>query len=209
MIAKERMPYIIIIILAFSLILLTVFAINNEKKEIQNLEPDKVYVDKDTGEILSNFSRASAVNKLNEILINVGKDSEDRKIKDRLELIEKDNIDMKDVLSKDVIDNLYLEEEFQENKFNRKFTASSLLVLNQVITDVTENEIKPIIKNYDEIVYFDDELLNAHIPLDVFVGNSTGISMEMVYIDGEWKLNPYTSMMSLNLMSILSQPENK
>jgi hypothetical protein len=46
--------------------------------------------------------------------------------------------------------------------------------------------------------------MSAQIPLDIFIGKGTGMSFEMQYIDGEWKLNPYTAIMSLNLMSILS-----
>ena len=49
--------------------------------------------------------------------------------------------------------------------------------------------------------------MTAHIPLDIFVGTGSGIAFEMQYIDGEWKLNPYTAMMSLNLMGILNNTE--
>jgi len=47
--------------------------------------------------------------------------------------------------------------------------------------------------------------MTAHIPLDIFVGSGTGVAFEMQYVDGEWKLNPYTAMMSLNMMGIINE----
>lgn len=203
---KNKWQSLIIILLAICLISITIFAINNQKEKLVNQEPEKIYVGKDTEEILDNFSREDAVNTLNELLVNIGIDDKDRDVQERLAEIEKDDVGIEDVLSDKVIDKLYLEEEFGQNDFNLKFTASALLVYNQVITDaVNVKDFKPIITEYDEIIYLDTKLLNAHIPLDIFIGSGTGIAFEMQYIDGEWKLNPYTSIMSLNLMSILNE----
>ena len=203
----NKWPTLIIILLAIALISITIFVIKNEKKEINQQEPKIVYVEKNTGEILENFTRKDAVKALNNILVNVGKDIEDndRNVEERLKILEKDNSKIEDVLRKEVIDNLYLEEEFGQNNFNLRFIASGLLVYNRIITEAIKIEdFKPVLLDFDELVYFDRKLMSAQIPLDIFIGKGTGMSFEMQYIDGEWKLNPYTAIMSLNLMSILS-----
>lgn len=203
----NKWPTLIIILLAIALISITIFVIKNEKKEINQQEPKIVYVEKNTGETLENFTRKDAVKALNNILVNVGKDIEDndRNVEERLKILEKDNSKIEDVLRKEVIDNLYLEEEFGQNNFNLRFIASGLLVYNRIITETIKIEdFKPVLLDFDELVYFDRKLMSAQIPLDIFIGKGTGMSFEMQYIDGEWKLNPYTAIMSLNLMSILS-----
>lgn len=203
---KKNIQTIAIIILSISLISMTVFAVSKERDTIREMEPEKVFVDKESGETLDNFSREAAVAKLTEIIQAVGDD--ERSIEDRLIEIEDEETDIDDVLSKEVVESLYLEKKFSENEFNRRFTASSLLVFNNILTDESNQEVEPVMVNVDEIVYFDEELLVAHIPLDIYTGTGTGIAFEMQYIDGEWKLNPYTAAMSLNLMTILTPEES-
>jgi len=70
---------------------------------------------------------------------------------------------------------------------------------------VDSDDFKPVIESFDQIVYLDNKFMTAHIPLDIFVGSGTGVAFEMQYVDGEWKLNPYTAMMSLNMMGIINE----
>lgn len=252
--------------LACVLVLTTLFVIDNEKAKIEEKGPviETVYVGVKDEKELDNFNRESAVKKLQDILVEVGKDpsgqtegvanaepaktadvdSKDKEkdaaekekadsagrtskdsgevkkvdeskpaekedsINKRLELLNNEETDIEDVLTKDAIDMLYMAEEFGGEKFNRQFAASSLLIYHDIILDSSEtDDFKPVIQSYDEIVYLDNKLMTAHIPLDIFVGTGSGIAFEMQYIDGEWKLNPYTAMMSLNLMGILNNTE--
>lgn len=262
------------ITLASVLVLTTLFVIDNEKAKIEEKGPviETVYVGVKDEKELDNFNRESAVKKLQDILVEVGKDpsaqtegvanaepakksdvdskekeSSDNKAKEkdaakkekadsaertakdsteakkvdesksdekadsinkRLELLNNEETDIEDVLTKDAIDMLYMAEEFGGEKFNRQFAASSLLIYHDIILDSSEtDDFKPVIQSYDEIVYLDNKLMTAHIPLDIFVGTGSGIAFEMQYIDGEWKLNPYTAMMSLNLMGILNNTD--
>lgn len=252
--------------LACVLVLTTLFVIDNEKAKIEEKGPviETVYVGVKDEKELDNFNRESAVKKLQDILVEVGKDpagqtegvanaepvktadvdSKDKEkdaaekekadsagrtskdsgevkkvdeskpaekedsINKRLELLNNEETDIEDVLTKDAIDMLYMAEEFGGEKFNRQFAASSLLIYHDIILDSSEtDDFKPVIQSYDEIVYLDNKLMTAHIPLDIFVGTGSGIAFEMQYIDGEWELNPYTAMMSLNLMGILNNTE--
>lgn len=127
-------------------------------------------------------------------------------IADRLKTISDDEKDIQDVLTQETIDMLYFAEEFGKDKFNRQFAASAMLIYYDLVVDSSKStEFTPVIQSYDEIVYLDSKLMTAHIPLDIFIGSGTGVSFEMQYIDGEWKLNPYTAMMSLNMMGILNE----
>lgn len=191
---------LVTIVLAICLISVTLFVVNKEKEEIANKEPEKIYVGYEKEEPLENFSRDDAVNAMQDLLKDIGKDVEgqERTIEERMKLLDNAETDIDEVINKNTIDKLYLAEDFNKTKFNRQFTASALLTYHQLIADATgSKEFKPLIEVYDEIVYLDNKLMTAHIPLDIFVGENRGVSFEMQYIDGEWKFNPYTSMMSL------------
>ena len=138
-----------------------------------------------------------------------GKNDEDKAedtITRRLERLDNEETDIEDVLTKEAIDMIYFSEEFGKDKFNRQFAASSLLIYHELIMDaVDSDDFKPVIESFDQIVYLDNKFMTAHIPLDIFVGSGTGVAFEMQYVDGEWKLNPYTAMMSLNMMGIINE----
>jgi hypothetical protein len=124
----------------------------------------------------------------------------------RLERLDNEETDIEDVLTKEAIDMIYFSEEFGKDKFNRQFAASALLIYHELIMDaVNSDDFKPVIESFDQIVYLDNKFMTAHIPLDIFVGSGTGVAFEMQYVDGEWKLNPYTAMMSLNMMGVINE----
>lgn len=191
---------LLIIILGISLISITVFAVNNEKKEIAKKEPEKIYVGYETQEPLENFTKKDAVFAMKDILSSIGEDVEgkERTVEERMVALDKGESDLEDIISKKTLDKLYLADEFKNDQFNRQFAASVLLTYHQLIIETTgEKEFEPVLDVFDELVYMDSKQMTAHIPLDVFLGDNKGVSFEMDYIDGEWKFNPYTAMMSL------------
>lgn len=248
---KKNIGALALVVLSVLSIGITFFIVDKEKKAIDEQGPiiETVYVGVETEENLENFTRENAVNKLRELLIEVGntpnveevaedepseesteegedvsadeetdteksvEDAEETKeeepadtIMPRLEMLNDEETDIEDILTKEAIDMIYMSEEFKGEKFNRQFAASAMLIYHEIVRDSTETaEFTPAIQSYDEIVYLDNKFMTAHIPLDVFVGSGTGIAFEMQYVDGEWKLNPYTAMMSLNLMGILNE----
>lgn len=244
---KKNIGALALVVLSVLLIGITFFIVDKEKKAIEEQGPiiETVYVGVETEENLENFTRENAVNKLRELLIEVGnipgveeepveesteegedvsadeetdteepvEDAEETKeeepadtITPRLEMLNDEETDIEDILTKEAIDMIYMSEEFKGEKFNRQFAASAMLIYHEIVRDSTETaEFTPAIQSYDEIVYLDNKFMTAHIPLDIFVGSGTGIAFEMQYVDGDWKLNPYTAMMSLNLMGILNE----
>lgn len=202
---KFNWQTLVIISLVITLTSLTIFIINNEKEKIANQEPEKVYVGLEKGEPLENFSREGAVVALQQTLKSLEKDVEgkNRSVQERLQELNSEETDMEDVISKETLDKLYLAKEFKGDKFNRQFTASALFTYHEVIKEVTQSdELKPMLDSstFDDLIYFDEKLMVAHVPADVFLGENRGMAFEMQYIDGEWKLNPYTAMMSLIML---------
>ena len=229
---KKNLGMLGIIVLAIVLISITIYSVNKEKQDLAEQESaiETVYVGFDDEEILDNFSREDAVMSLRTLLTEVANDPEDLKktevededkievqgkndedkaedtITRRLERLDNEETDIEDVLTKEAIDMIYFSEEFGKDKFNRQFAASSLLIYHELIMDaVDSDDFKPVIESFDQIVYLDNKFMTAHIPLDIFVGSGTGVAFEMQYVDGEWKLNPYTAMMSLNMMGIINE----
>ena len=250
---KKNIGALALVVLSVLSIGITFFIVDKEKKTIKEQGPiiETVYVGVETEENLENFTRENAVNKLRELLIEVGntpnveevaekepseesteegedvsadeetdtdteepvEDAEETEeeepadtITPRLAMLDDEETDIEDILTKEAIDMIYMSEEFKGEKFNRQFAASAMLIYHEIVRDSTETaEFTPAIQSYDEIVYLDNKFMTAHIPLDIFVGSGTGIAFEMQYVDGEWKLNPYTAMMSLNLMGILNE----
>lgn len=188
------------IILGILLISVTIFAVNGETQKIKEEGPEVIYVGHDDEEPLENFSREGAVEAMIDVLNSVDKDIEgqDRTVEDRMKVLDDEEADMEDAINQETVDKLYLQEEFKNDKFNRQFTASALLTYRELVREITqEDEVRALIDVYDELVYLDEKLMVAHIPIDVFIGDNRGLAFEMQYIDGEWKFNPYTSMMSL------------
>ena len=231
---KKNLGMLGIIVLAIVLISITIYSVNKEKQDLAEKEPaiETVYVGFDDEEVLDNFSREDAVMSLRALLTEVKNDPEDvkkteAKVEDedktedqgkndedkaedtitrRLERLDNEETDIEDVLTKEAIDMIYFSEEFGKDKFNRQFAASSLLIYHELIMDAVDSDgFKPVIESFDQIVYLDNKFMTAHIPLDIFVGSGTGVAFEMQYVDGEWKLNPYTVMMSLNMMGIINE----
>ena len=226
---KKNLGMLGIIVLAIVLISITIYSVNKENQDLVEQEPviETVYVGFDDEEVLDNFSREDAVMSLRTLLTEIENDPEDVKktevkvededqdendedknedtITRRLKRLDNEETDIEDVLTKEAIDMIYFSEEFGKDKFNRQFAASALLIYHELIMDaVDSDDFKPVIESFDQIVYLDNKFMTAHIPLDIFVGSGTGVAFEMQYVDGEWKLNPYTAMMSLNLMGIIN-----
>lgn len=192
--------FLVLILLAVAMTSLTIYIVNKEKEKYENKEPEKIYVGYEDGKKLENFSREKAVDAMRDILVSIEKDVEgkDRTIEERMKALDNPKTELKDVINQETIDKLYLSDEFKKEKFNRQFAASVLLTYHQLISETSKNkEFKPLLDDFSSVVYLDNKMKNAQIPLDVFIGENRGIAFEMQYIDGEWKLNPYTAMMSL------------
>lgn len=197
---KKTIIYSLAAIIAIALggWIIHTYTSNEPTKEIVKT----VYVGADE-EILDNFSRKDAVDSLVELLKSATKDvdGKDRTIMERLDALEEGE-DIYKVLRPETIAKIYFEEKFGADEYNRQATASTILVQAKLASEMNE-DLEPLFTLYDEIIMLDEKRLNAQIPLDVIVGVSTGYAFEMVYVDKEWKLNPYSIIMSMKLSELI------
>lgn len=202
---KNNWKTIAIGLLSLALIGVTIFAINTEKKRLAAQKPDVLYIGYDDKQPMENFTKEKVIQAARELLENINKDVEgkNRTPEERYEyLIKNKDADLDSVFTKETIDSLYFSEEFGKDNENRRMSAIALLNFSEMIKQHGENKII-IDEIMKEFVYMDSKLKRAHVPLDAFSLGLSGIAFEMQYIDGEWKLNPYTTAMSFHLIGII------
>lgn len=194
---KVKWNTLALIVLSLLLITVTIYAVTKETDKIASKDPEKIYVGYDDGKVLENFTKEDAVLSMRNVLLSIKEDVDgsERTIEERMKSLDDGKVDLEDVINKKTLEKVYLHDDFKKVEFNRQFTASALLTYYQLINE--DGEINPAMDFVDEMVDLDTKMKVAHIPLDMFIGDNRGIAFEMQYIDGEWKYNPYTSMMSL------------
>lgn len=69
----------------------------------------------------------------------------------------------------------------------------ALIVLNAGMREYfkTEGEVKPVSDSAVNYVVVNPEAGVAHIPGSVFLGADVPMSFDMVFVDGQWRLDPY------------------
>lgn len=200
---KEKWKDIALVIMAVVIIYMTAGVLTRQEEKVK--EPTVLYVGHKE-EALDNFSKQEAAKALVNTLKEVGKNRDGNKhtIEERIEIIEKnEDFSQKDILTDKAIGMLYYAEEFGKDSFNIRFTTQALLAYyNLLVDEIGEDfDISEIL--VDDLVYLDNKFMIAEIPLDLIFGSATGVAFQMQYDEGEWKLNPYSATMSLNLLGMI------
>lgn len=201
---RNKWKEILIIILGVSLIYTMAGGFINKPNLPDVVDKEIVYVGYENKEPLANFSKEGAVNALIDILKGIGetRNGKEQTIEERVENLSA-NSKIEEVFTDKTLNSLYYTEEFGSNEFNKSYTGGALLAYYQVITEEMGTEFEAFDEMYEDVVYLDNKFMTAQVPLDVILGTPTRIAFQMQYIDGEWKLNPYTATMSLHLMGML------
>lgn len=149
------------------------------------------------------MTRQSAVSAATKLLQAVqvapdGKTSE----ADRLKQL-KANTDPKKILTQDTWDQIHLSDFMSSDKRGPKLTAQALLNVVSSIESDGNKSLTPAKMDYTGVVYLDNTTKTAYVPLNLYTDASTNISLEMVYINGQWKLSPFSliSEISIRLVS--------
>lgn len=170
----------------------------NKAKENIELRKNCVNVNNTTRNIKkNNFSKKEAFKKLNNVINNLTKEK-NVNYKEVIDNIKK-NKDSEEFMSKKFSDFIYL-SDIMNNKDIKNSTAITLLSFAQMIKDTKS---KPNLEFIDKMVYLDEKTKIAYIPVDLFTSSPSAMSFELNYINGEWRLNPYTLLQSITLSSIL------
>ena len=151
------------------------------EKRIKEEYPDKVYnPGKSSNEVKQEFTKQSAIDSVKEIFTEIkGSDDKD-KLKERINKLDSDEKAYKDnnYFPQNVLSKIYLPDTMNNENVQQN-TATALLALTALLEENTGS--------------IDVKIL---VPLDIFVGRFTGITLQMVFIDGEWKLLPHSLMIT-------------
>lgn len=147
----------------------------------------------------ADFSKKSAVSTLTSMLNEFDKAPKDKMtLEERAKELNKDNYDKGKIFSDKAWNSIQLDDFMKTDPRGVKLTAQSILsVLNAIHSSTSSKTIAPAEVDYSGVVYLDSQAKIAYIPLDLYTGTSTNFSIELFYMDGEWKLQPYSLITQL------------
>lgn len=83
-------------------------------------------------------------------------------------------------------------------------TYQSLVTLSTVVKEKNgKGKIEPINEDAWKSTFGDPELGTVFVPLNIYAGKGAAFSLEMVYVDGAWKLSPYSLIDAIRLSAAL------
>lgn len=95
-------------------------------------------------------------------------------------------------------------DTFEESEERQVNAVQTVLTLAEVASQFAENDaIAPISDEAWSLVHVDSTTGVAYVPLEAFTGTQTGYSLTMVYVDDEWKLDPYSLLDSVTLAAMI------
>jgi hypothetical protein len=108
------------------------------------------------------------------------------------------------VVDPELVKSIRFKDVFADSNEMKNNTYQSLITLSTLIKNSTgSSTITPTSDTMWKNVYVDAELGTAFVPMAIYAGPSSSFSMEMVYVDGDWKLAPYSLLDSVKLSAKL------
>jgi hypothetical protein len=196
--------YFKIILFIFSILIFTGYntinLLNYNKSEKEIVYKKVNYKSVKSGE-KQEFTKKAAIEGVISLLKDV--QNENMSVTEQINQI-KENKNINDIIPKNAFNRIYL-TDFMVDDNVKVSTATSLLSFVDLIEKNGNKDIKPLTNDYNNVVYLDENSKTAQVPVNIFTGTSGSISFEMIYIDDEWKLSPYSLLESLSLSSQIQQ----
>lgn len=218
---KNKKSIIIGIIVVVIAIIIGAFALlgaktsNNDKQETKATTEQSTPKEKEKEVKKEEFTKEGAVNAATEILklMQVAPVS-GQSMEDRIKELSNEKPDFDKVFKKEAWDKVKLTDFMETDPRGKILTGQSMLSVLYSIEEVGNKEMKPADVDLSGVVYFDEEVKVAYVPVDLYTNVPTNLSFELVYIDGEWLFQPYTLIAQLAIktmeQSALAQtPEGK
>lgn len=82
-------------------------------------------------------------------------------------------------------------------------TRQSLIKASSLLDDNNDGKIEVRGNKPHQYVYLDQQAGVAYVPLQVFSEHAPAFSLEMVYVDGQWRFAPYTLLDAIRLSAAL------
>lgn len=151
----------------------------------------------------SDKDKASAMATAATLLTAANKHSANLSADDRVKAFEDSSADRSTLADMSTIDSLTRFTNDFDNDL-RKTTYQSLVKVSSLLDGNNDGKIEARSSDLYKYVYLDSETGTAYVPLQVFSNNAPAFSLEMVYVDGQWKFAPYTLLDVIRLSSSMS-----
>lgn len=151
----------------------------------------------------SDKDKASAMAAAATLLTAANKHSANLSADDRVKAFEDSSADRSTLADMSTIDSLTRFTNDFDNDL-RKTTYQSLVKVSSLLDGNNDEKIEARSSDLYKYVYLDSETGTAYVPLQVFSNNAPAFSLEMVYVDGQWKFAPYTLLDAIRLSSSMS-----
>lgn len=82
-------------------------------------------------------------------------------------------------------------------------TYQSLVTLSTIVKEKNGGKLEPISEEAWKTTFGDPQLGTVFVPLNIYAGQGAAFSLEMVYVNGSWKLSPYSLIDAIRLSAML------
>lgn len=200
---KDKKTYIIAILSMIIIVLAIVMGVTLSNKTPSDNSPTKQpisKVDKTLSGKTPEQDKEDALKAAQELLISANTYEGDLTVPERLAKMEEGSEGMTDTAGMNK--RIRFAAEFETDKELQMTTYQSLVTLaSYLIND--EGTITPM-SGASNYIYLDSELGIAFVPVNAFALSANSFSLEMAYLDGEWKLAPYSLLSMVQLSSSLT-----
>lgn len=87
----------------------------------------------------------------------------------------------------------------------KETTFQALITFHTLLSEEGKNKLEPATKDSYKNIYVDSELGTAMVPLETISGEQTIFTLQMVHVDGKWKLAPYSVVEQIRISALFSQ----
>lgn len=149
--------------------------------------------------------RKDALAAATDILNTAAKSTDGKTFEERVTALDEGDMTVVDPALESMI---RFKDVFAESKDMQTNTYQSVVTLATLIQQSNQTEtIAPSSDTMWKNVYVDSETGTAFVPLAIYAGPSAGFSFEMVYVDGNWELAPYSLLDAVRLSAKLQQTD--
>lgn len=198
---KAILSYILVGLITLFSLYLTVFNFmlnkptenktNSANTKVENVLPNR------TDETKENFSKEGALEAATNMLKSFANDpSGNTSIEDRIKGIDKDK-KIDGYVSDTAKSYLYL-KDFMDKEEGYTTTSMTMLAIVSSLNEIGNKNLDPVTSDV-QYIYLDETTRIAQVPLEYYTGSGSAVSLEMVYVDGQWKLSPYSLIQAIQL----------
>lgn len=135
------------------------------------------------------------------MLVEAGKSPTKDNVATRMEKLDNDDTT---VVTKELVDMMRFAPQTENGV--KVTTYQTLITVNAILTNNGKDQIAPKDPaSVNSKVFMDSDLGIAYVPLSLYAGDGAAFNFQMVYVDGDWKLFPYSLVEAVGLSALAQQ----